>query len=166
MSTPIIEGRKQPGWCGPASIVWAARNLGIEVTQEYMAQVMGTTYEHGTDWTNMVAGAEAIGLIGFWVIGMELAELEDMRQRGCQIILNWMDCDQCRDSDEREDGHYSVLRRHVDGVVELDDPSLEGRITTMRVSDLIRERWFDLDGDDEKKYRMGAMVVAKSKGVE
>ena len=109
----------------------------------------------------MLVGVEAIGLIGFCIQGMGLEELEDMRQHGCQVVVNWMDCDQCRDPIDQEDGHYSVLRRHVDGVVELDDPSLEGRVTTLRVEDFLSKRWYDLDGDDGKKYHRGALVVTK-----
>ena len=52
----IIEGRAKPSYCGPASLKWAARRLGVEVEQEKLAEVMGTTYELGTDGDGMLLG--------------------------------------------------------------------------------------------------------------
>ena len=158
----IIEGRAKPSYCGPASLKWAARWLGVEVEQEKLAEVMGTTYELGTDGDGMLMGVAYLGLTGEWVQNKTLEELEQVRLAGGEVILNWTDAEVCRDSKPQEDGHYSVLRCLNRGTIELDDPSLEGRITVLRQEDFTTKRWFDTIQSGERLEKW-ALVIQKPK---
>jgi ABC-type bacteriocin/lantibiotic exporter with double-glycine peptidase domain len=150
---PITIGRKEPGWCGPAAIHNVARRLGIEVTEEKIAEVMGTTQEAGTSHEGMIKGCEWLGLKGWWKkfpsSEESISELEKMVKRGSMIILDWMS-----GPNELEDGHYSeffgTMMQGGEKSIILGDPEWVGSIRIIRIKDFLRV-WYDTPIDREGK---------------
>ena len=151
---PFIKGREQLGWCGPCSLSYVAGLFGIVTSQKELADKIYDS-EWGTSGEDMVRGCKILGLDATWVQGLELSELDAQRHGGDEVILNYMDED-----DPGKDGHYGVLRGLEQGLLAVDDPSTEGRITVFREEDFVKYRWYDVD-EFGFKLEKWALIVRK-----
>ena len=150
---PITKGRKVAGWCGPAAIHNVVHRLGIEVSEEEVAKVMGTTPEAGTSHEGMLAACKYLGLEAEWrkfPATMEaFDELEEITKKGNLIILDWMS-----GPNEIEDGHYSeffgIMPQGGEKAVILGDPEWVGSIRIIRAKDFLRV-WYDTSVDQNGK---------------
>lgn len=147
----VVEGQAEDSFCGPASLAWAAKEQGVNISQYELAKIMETTYEDGTSHGAMVEGAHAIGLMVMVVNGADLKDLQHMRDKGFSVIVNWMSGPK-----DLEDGHYSNFIEYKGGVVSLNDCSEGGMIRGM-TGEEFNGRWYDID--EGVRARKWALVV-------
>ena len=150
-----LGSQVESGWCGPASLIYAAHEQEITPLpdQSYIVQKIGTTNDKGTSHKMMLEGAKLLGLEGYWLENTSLEELEKLKEKGDSVILNWMDG---RDPDE--DGHYSLLIVCKDDLVFMQDPNFPERITVMQQKTFEDNKiWFDTCED--KIYLHSALVL-------
>lgn len=161
----IPKGRAQPSWCGPAALWNAVTSLGVDATQEALAQAMGTTEEHGTSHEGMLTGCKTLGLSGRWVsmegVGDPFGVLEEEVKKGNVVILDWMS-----GGDALNDGHYSGFLGRIgqgsEEAIVISDPEWIGSIKAMREDDFLKV-WFDTEGVGEvaKRFDKYALIIEK-----
>ena len=119
------------------------------MTQNELAELLGTTEEHGTSHEQMLEGATKLGLNAKIYLGLSLNKLQEMVDDGYVVIVNWMSG---RKYDE--DGHYSILEDVDEDIVTINDPEFLGSIRKFRRIDF-EKMWFDF----ETKGRVDRMAL-------
>jgi ABC-type bacteriocin/lantibiotic exporter with double-glycine peptidase domain len=143
----MIEPRKKIGWCGPAALSYALRNLGIDVSQDELAKLMSTT-EEGTTPFAMLYACQTLGFKCRWVENTTLRELKKIKK--AEILLDYLD------DQSEESGHWARLNKIEATLILIDDPSYPGRITTMERK-AFEKIWYDFVG--KRKFIRGALII-------
>lgn len=141
-----FQKHEEEGWCGPATLQFIARQEGLLYTQSQLARILGTSHEEGTSHLQMFNGAREIGLHPAMIRDATLDILEELLPQ-YHIIVNWMD-----GTNEKDDGHYSVLKDVKDAQVYLDD--------TYMCIDSFNEKWYDIE--KEGRVNRWAMMVKRN----
>jgi ABC-type bacteriocin/lantibiotic exporter with double-glycine peptidase domain len=142
-----FQKHEKEGWCGPACLAWIAQQEGLFYTQAQLARIMGTTSEDGTSHEQMIRGAQEIGLRVFRLQGHHIEGLSELLPTH-HIVVNWMD-----GPNDNDDGHYSILKDFVNGLVHLEDRVLD--------AEKFNEKWYD--SEKEGRVDRWAMIVLKKK---
>ena len=133
--------REKEGYCGPDVLQQIASRKGKDITQCKLAELMQTTERDGTSHTGMMVGAVETGLKPHPTKDLKIEQLAELADCYYKIV-NWI-----QGEDEREDGHYSILKGIEDGKVILEDGEVE-------LGEFDR-RWYDFDkGSRVEKWAM------------
>lgn len=145
----------------------ALATLGIEVTQEEMAQTAPYDPEWGTDHESMLRGARAFVLGAYETIGKGLDELGKLAEKNA-VILNFMDTELGTEprhgAGNGQDGHYVVLDKIIDNDVWVMDPNpiLPGYGGLRKIERAWLERHFwDIDRGNKVVERW-ALVIPRN----
>lgn len=113
--------QKKDGWCGPASLAYAAKKQDVPVTQEKAAQITHTTVKDGVDPNNLVKGAKHLGLTVHTIKNKPQKETFEKIQRALEkkksVIVDYL-----AGKNIKNDGHYSVVEKITNKDIMLWDP--------------------------------------------
>ena len=157
---PVPTSRQKTSYtCGAASVLSVVKYYGLDtITEEYLAEQMGSSPSSGTDIDAMAKMFDVLGLetkSG----EMTLDDLKRYTATGVPVIValqawgdNGVDV-----SKSWEDGHYSVVMSVGNTEIDLMDPVLEGAIKNMPIDEFTK-CWHDKDAEGTKLYSWGMAV--------
>lgn len=153
-----MKPQKKDGWCGPAALSYALKELGITKTQEEIAKKSGTTTKNGVDPNALRDLAREYGLKVKTMSGGNpsntLATLKKEKINGSSILLDYLM------GDSMADGHYVVYEKSNNGKIQLKDPAT-GKEKIINQAYFI-SHWKDtlISG---KPFKYWAMVLTKKR---
>lgn len=144
--------RQKPELCGPASLKMVLDFIGIEKTENELAEMTGYIPTKGTKSEGLIKAAKKLGLK---VFQKDFAEIEDLKEyvinKKIPVIVDWFSTD---------DGHYSVVVDIDDKNIYMQDPEL-GNLRTMDL-EIFKRVWFDFTGnflDSKDQLIIRRMIV-------
>lgn len=150
-----IEPQQRGEWCGPASLVAALKEQGINTIQYEVSLRAHTTQEWGTTHRGLIYAAASFGVIVRALHEASVDLLDAYKRDGYSVIVNWMSGPNIND-----DGHYSLFDNGDGDTVVICDPA-DGRIKIFNRQDF-EDRWFDID-ERGVRVRQWALVIKNLK---
>lgn len=132
---PLFE--QSVGYCGPAALVSLLGYYGKSYTEDEIADVSGSTREHGTHPDQIKKGLDVLGVKyvsgeqGTWDILREAVNAKT------PVLVLWWSVG------ENTDGHYSVVAEITEDEIVLMDPEF-GQFRTL-AKDYFLEHWYDFE---------------------
>ncbi|MBN1828831.1 MAG: C39 family peptidase [Deltaproteobacteria bacterium] len=147
--------------CGPKALQIVFAYYGVEMREDELMTELKTD-ENGTPVQNMIALAEAKGFIVKAGKGFELEEIKRQVDEGSPVIVllqAWSNMYMTLDDWKKDydDGHYSIVIGHANGLVVFEDPASFRR--TWLTEEEFLARWHDKDPRTGATYERFAMVL-------
>lgn len=165
LNLPIVEQQTDFS-CGPASLLSVLRYwTGFRGTERDLYGPLETTPKDGTEPAKLAEYARGAGLSAEVREGMTLEDLRAALGLGRTVIVDlqaWSSTESARLPwrDRWEDGHYVVLAAMDAANAYFMDPSAEGALAWVPLSEL-PERWHDYEdrhGQVERNDHLGVVI--------
>lgn len=140
-----IEEQPNDYFCGPSSLKQVLREQGVDANVYQIAQKAGTTYKLGTGHRGLAEAARYYGMKVRAIENSTIEQLQEYKDKGYSIILNYMDATPDGKFDIYNDGHYAVYAASNENTVVVKDPSTGNLEIFDR--EVFEKLWFDLDND-------------------
>jgi predicted double-glycine peptidase len=158
--------RQRPSYCGPASLKIACSFFGRDYDELRLGELCGTTFEHGTDHSGIIAGAKALGATVFAKSGGTIAELRRWTgKKRLPVIIGWFSPSYPHRplpdpaKEPVDDDHFSVVYHVSDTHVLMMDPESDRGGRRRMPIERFKRLWWDTDGPGSAKVERWYMVV-------
>lgn len=123
---PVPAYDQSPGKCGPTALRSVLEHLGVERSEDQLAELCDWDADEGASPGALVDAAKGLGMSARAEVGWTLNDLEESVERGTPVIVDW----DPHDEGVERGSHYSVVVRVTGDAVELMDPE-PGKFVTV-----------------------------------
>ena len=144
MKTTILKikpmKQTKSGFCGPVALKMVLDFYGLNYGENYLAEILKTTREKGTDERGFRTGLKKIKLKFVINSGASSEDIKFYLKKKIPVIVDWF---------SEDEGHYSAIVAATKNHIFLADPEI-GKVRKMDLKTFERV-WFDFPGEKIRK---------------
>lgn len=148
--------------CGAGALRSIAKHYGIEMSEKDFMKLLKTSYEEGTDPTNLKKTANILSLNVKEHHNMSINLLKKYLNEGKPIICAIQAYGKPKDYKEDKNGHYVIAIGYDKSYIYFEDPVLKGKRGHLKNDEFLK-RWHDYD--EGRKFKCYGLVVWKDKKI-
>jgi ABC-type bacteriocin/lantibiotic exporter with double-glycine peptidase domain len=148
--------------CGAGVFRSIAKHYGIEICEKDLIKLLKTSYEEGTDPTDLKKIVQTIGLNIKEHHNMSIGLLKKYLNEKKPVICAIQAYGKPKDYKKDKNGHYVIAIGYDKNYIYFEDPVLKGRRGHLKNDEFLK-RWHDYD--EGRKFKCYGLVVWKDKKI-